>query len=199
MRLAPSEAAVQEAAAAAAAASASASASGSSSSGEEGETASPPPPPPPPPAPDADGLVDLFSSADLDAVLGAAGPADVTLLLSSVTWCRPCRAMAAPLRKLTAAYGPGTPAGVGFYRVYGNASPEAKTLFRDRLGTRATPTWFVFVGSDPTPAHSHTGANKAKLEAAIRAVVGEVRGEGALPADCLYPPDAAPVGRGAGA
>ena len=162
MRLAPTEADVQ-------AASTTAAASTSSSS--------------------PDGVTDLFSSADLDAALTAAGPSGVTLLLSSVTWCRPCRALAAPLKKLAAAYGPGTASGVGFYRVYGNASSEAKALFRDRLGTRVTPTWFIFTGpGGGEPVHSHTGANKAKLEHAIREAVAGVKGEGVLP-ECLYPPE----------
>ena len=178
MRLAPTEAAVQEAAAAA---------SGT-------KPAAAPPAAPAAAAGVVDGMADLFSSADLDAALAAAGPAGATVLLSSVTWCRPCRAMAAPIKKLAAAYGPGTPSGVGLFRVYGNASEGAKARFRDRLGTRATPTWFIFVGAGPEPVHTHTGANKARLEHAIREAVAGARGEGALPGACLYPPEPKPTG-----
>jgi Ca2+-binding EF-hand superfamily protein len=181
MRLAPTEATVQARAAAAAA-------SSSPSSNPTNPAVNP--------AVNPEGVADVFSGADLDRAIAAAGPTGVTLLLSSVTWCRPCRAMATPLKKLAAAYGPGTPSNVGFYRLYGNASNEAKALFKERLGTKVTPTWFIFSGNDPKdpPIHTHTGTNKAKLEHAVREAVAAAKGEGALPPEALYPPEPKPTG-----
>lgn len=119
-----------------------------------------------PHAPPAAGeLGDIFSAAELDAALAAraaaAGPSAPTVLMASLTWCRPCKALGRPLRSLAAAY-----PGVLFLKLYGDADAGTKALFRDTLKVRSTPTFFFFAGTGL--AASHTGANKAKLELAVR-------------------------------
>lgn len=90
--------------------------------------------------------------------------------------------------------------GVLFAKLYGNASDEAKLLFRDRLKVRVTPTFFVFGAAGPgeptTALHSHTGANKAKLEHAVReAIAAQEGGAGFLAGVApLYPPERKPTG-----
>lgn len=63
----------------------------------------------------------------------------------------------------------------------GNANENTKSLFRDRLQARATPTLAMF-DSTGKMGHSHTGANKAKLEFYLREYIGETDSE------TLYPP-----------
>ena len=79
-----------------------------------------------------------------------------------------------------------------FAKLYGNASDDSKALFRDRLKVRVTPTFFVFGAAKPgeptTVLHSHTGANKAKLEHAVREAIAAQGGDvGGIPP--LYPPE----------
>ena len=110
------------------------------------------------------------------------------------TLFRPCRALAKPYLALAGRYAPSSPGagdGVLFAKLYGNASDEAKLLFRDRLKVRVTPTFFVFGSANPgeptTALHSHTGANKAKLEHAVREAIAARGGDVGGPP--LYPPE----------
>lgn len=134
---------------------------------------------------------DVFSAAELDAVLAAraaaAGGAAPTVLMASLTWCRPCKALGRPLKQLAAAY-----PGVLFLKLFGDADANTKALFRDTLKVRSTPTFFFFAGS--TLAASHTGANKAKLELAVRdAVVAGGVDAGDLPKP-VFPLEPKPTG-----
>ena len=115
--------------------------------------------------------------------------------MGSVTWCRPCRALAKPYLALAEHFAPSSLEardGVVFAKLYGNASDDSKALFRDRLKVRVTPTFFVFGAAKPgeptTVLHSHTGANKAKLEHAVREAIAAQGGDvGGIPP--LYPPE----------
>lgn len=138
-------------------------------------------------------VVSVYSEEELDDLLASRKGAP-TVLMASVTWCRPCRALAKPLTNLAERYAPSSPSsadGVLFAKLYGNASDDAKLLFRDRLKVRVTPTFFVFgaanAGEPTTMLHSHTGANKAKLEHAVREAIAAKGGDvGGAP---LYPPE----------
>jgi calmodulin len=74
---------------------------------------------------------EIFSEAELDAALAARGPDGVTVLMASLTWCRPCRALARPLATLAAHYPDAL-----FLKLYGNTDDETKRLFRDVLKVR---------------------------------------------------------------
>jgi len=138
-------------------------------------------------------VASVYSEEELDDLLASRKGAP-TVLMASVTWCRPCRALAKPYLSLAGRYAPSSPGagdGVLFAKLYGNASDEAKLLFRDRLKVRVTPTFFVFGSANPgeptTALHSHTGANKAKLEHAVREAIAARGGEVGGPP--LYPPE----------
>ena len=143
-------------------------------------------------------VTSVYSEEELDDLLASRGGAP-TVLMASVTWCRPCRALAKPYLSLAERYAPSArdaSDGVLFAKLYGNASDEAKLLFRDKLKVRVTPTFFVFGAAAPgeptTALHSHTGANKAKLEHAVREAIAARGGDvGGAP---LYPPERKPTG-----
>lgn len=63
---------------------------------------------------------------------------------------------------------------------YGNANENTKRLFRDRLKARATPTLALFDGSGRM-GHTHSGANKSRLEFYLREFIGETD------SDTMYP------------
>ncbi|KAK9845585.1 hypothetical protein WJX84_004205 [Apatococcus fuscideae] len=69
--------------------------------------------------------------------------------------------MLVTLQKLAEAY-----SNVSFATLYGNESEDLKHVFRDRLGTKVTPTFFFYRNGEIV--HTHTGANKTKLETFIR-------------------------------
>ena len=138
-------------------------------------------------------VASVYCEEELDDLLASRKGAP-TVLMASVTWCRPCRALAKPYLALAGRYAPSSPGagdGVLFAKLYGNASDEAKLLFRDRLKVRVTPTFFVFGSANPgeptTALHSHTGANKAKLEHAVREAIAARGGDVGGPP--LYPPE----------
>ena len=138
-------------------------------------------------------VTSVYSEEELDDLLASRKGAP-TVLMASVTWCRPCRALAKPYLRLAERYAPSARDagdGVLFAKLYGNASDEAKLLFRDKLKVRVTPTLFVFGAAgagEPTAAlHSHTGANKAKLEHAVREAIAARGGDVGGPP--LYPPE----------
>ena len=143
-------------------------------------------------------VTSVYSEEELDDLLASRKGAP-TVLLASVTWCRPCRALAKPYLSLAERYAPSAvdaSDGVLFAKLYGNASDEAKLLFRDKLKVRVTPTFFVFGAAKPgeptTVLHSHTGANKAKLEHAVREAIAARGGDVGGPP--LYPPERKPTG-----
>jgi hypothetical protein len=68
-----------------------------------------------------------------------------------------------------------------FPQFYGNANENTKRLFRDRLKARATPTLAMF-NADGEMRHSHSGANKSRLEFYLREFIGETSSE------TIYPP-----------
>ncbi|KAK9800235.1 hypothetical protein WJX73_003462 [Symbiochloris irregularis] len=103
----------------------------------------------------------IFSEKDLDELLKDAGQ-NLSVLMSTVTWCRPCKAMQKSIQSIAQHY----TKGLHFLKLYGNQNDECKSLFKDRLLTRVTPTFFFF--KDGQIIHSHTGANRGKLEHYIR-------------------------------
>ena len=72
-------------------------------------------------------------------------------------------------------------AACAFPQFYGNANENTKRLFRDRLKARATPTLAMF-DADGEMRHSHSGANKSRLEFYLREFIGETSSE------TIYPP-----------
>lgn len=64
---------------------------------------------------------------------------------------------------------------------YGNANENTKRLFRDRLKARATPTLALF-DADGHMGHTHSGANKSRLEFYLREFIGQTDSE------TVYPP-----------
>ncbi|KAK9917519.1 hypothetical protein WJX75_005258 [Coccomyxa subellipsoidea] len=105
-------------------------------------------------------VVEIESEEELDTLLREDSES-LTVLLASLTWCRPCKTLAKPLQNLAQAYRE-----VGFVKMYGNASEAAKHLFKDRLKARVTPTFYFFRNGELL--HTHTGANKNKLEYYMR-------------------------------
>lgn len=125
----------------------------------------------------------LFSEQELDDIIKEEA-SSLVVLMSTVTWCRPCKGMQKAIQNLAEHY----KNGVHMLRLYGNSNDECKHLFKDRLLTRVTPTFFFWRNGEIV--HTHTGANKAKLEHYMRQF---------LPAssnmpEYLYPVEQQPTG-----
>ncbi|KAK9842761.1 hypothetical protein WJX74_001948 [Apatococcus lobatus] len=129
------------------------------------------------PAEEKERVVIVNSEEELDEKLKA-DATKLLVLLSTVTWCRPCKTLKRPLEKLAEAY-----SNVSFATLYGNANEDLKHVFRDRLGTKVTPTFFFYRNGEIV--HTHTGANKTKLETFIRENSSSEE-EASLPQE-LYP------------
>lgn len=131
-------------------------------------------------APPTPGTVaEIESEEELNAAVASANGAPV-ILMASLTWCRPCRALARPLATLAAHYPSAT-----FLKLHGNTDDGTKRLFRDVLKVRSTPTFFVW--RDGQITHTHTGARKDKLEHAVREAVAAGAGGAAGLPDALWP------------
>ena len=86
--------------------------------------------------------------------------------------------------------------GVAFLRLTGNESEETRSLFKKRLGARATPAFFFFRGTQQVGGCK--GNRPDRFEDALRAAIA-TGGGGALPAERQFPPEVveAPVAVGA--
>lgn len=121
------------------------------------------------------GAVNLFfSEEDFDKVL-AANPGKLIVLMGSVTWCRPCKAFQDKYEKTALHY-----QDCIFLKFYGNSNEGTKALFKDRLKSRTTPSFFIF--KDGNILSSWTGANAKRLETNLR----EAYGEQLVPQDPLW-------------
>ncbi|BDA48418.1 probable calmodulin-like protein 5 at N-terminal half [Coccomyxa sp. Obi] len=127
-------------------------------------------------------VIEIESEEELDKLL-TEDSESLTVLLASLTWCRPCKTLAKPLQALAQAYRE-----VGFVKMYGNASEAAKHLFKDRLKARVTPTFYFFRNGELL--HTHTGANKNKLEYYMRQFLKPRE----RPPNELFPVTTTPVG-----
>lgn len=107
---------------------------------------------------------EIESEEELDQLM--ASDERLTILLAGFTWCRPCRALLTPYGKLAERYRDDAK----FIKFYGNANENTKSLFRDRLKARATPT-ICFFNQQGEMIHQHSGGNKQKLEFYIREAV----------------------------
>lgn len=129
-----------------------------------------------PPTPGS--VAEIETQAELDKALEASRQTGApVILMASLTWCRPCRALARPLATLASAYPTAT-----FLKLYGNTDDNTKRLFRDVLKVRSTPTFFVYRGGELV--HTHTGARKDKLEHAVREAVAAT---GAALPETIFP------------
>lgn len=132
----------------------------------------------------------IFSAEELEEAIQRPG---VVVLMAGLSWCRPCKGVASAYAKLAKHY---EKAGLSAaLKVYGNANDRTKAVFK-RLKIRSTPAFVFFKGGQVIGAA--TGGNKAKLESAIREVLGGGGGDqGAAAAlgERLYPaPEGAVVG-----
>ncbi|CAK0785550.1 hypothetical protein CVIRNUC_008760 [Coccomyxa viridis] len=127
-------------------------------------------------------VLEIESEEELDKILQE-NKDSLTILLGSLTWCRPCKTLAKPLQSLAEYYSEAR-----FLKTYGNVSEAAKYLFKERLKARVTPTFYMFRNGELV--HSHTGANKVKLEYHIRMFLEPKE----RPEQELFPPGSGPAG-----
>jgi thioredoxin-like negative regulator of GroEL len=76
----------------------------------------------------ANGVYIITSSEQLDAFLKLYAD-KVVVLLSGLSWCRPCKSLTRPLEKLAAHYEDGAV----FIKVMGDTNNSTKRLFKNRL------------------------------------------------------------------
>lgn len=103
----------------------------------------------------------IFSEAELDELLAAAGSARLVVLFCGLTWCRPCKGMQRPFQRMAQHYPQ-----LACIKLFGNANDQTKRLFKDRLRVRSTPSFIFFANGEQVG--SSVGANKEKLEVALR-------------------------------
>ncbi|CAL5224412.1 g7094 [Coccomyxa viridis] len=127
-------------------------------------------------------ILEIESEEELDNILQERKDT-LIVLLGSLTWCRPCKTLAKPLQNLAEYYKE-----AGFLKTYGNVSEAAKYLFKERLKARVTPTFYFFRNGELV--HTHTGANKVKLEYYIRECLEPKE----RPEQALFPPGSGPAG-----
>lgn len=130
----------------------------------------------------------IFSAEELEEAIQRPG---VVVLMAGLSWCRPCKGVASAYAKLAKHY---EKAGLSAaLKVYGNANDRTKAVFK-RLKIRSTPAFVFFKGGEVIGAA--TGGNKAKLESAIREVLGGGGDQAAASlGERLYPaPEGAVVG-----
>jgi hypothetical protein len=82
----------------------------------------------------------IFSEEELEAALKQAGP-KLTVLFSGLTWCRPCKGMSKPFERMADVYG--AKGGVSFLKLFGNANPRCKQMFKN-LKIRSTPSFLFY-------------------------------------------------------
>jgi len=159
-------------------------------------------------APGEPGGVDvIFSAEELEEALAAAeAEGGLVCLMCGLSWCRPCKGVAPAFAKLAERYGGGG-AGAGngggngggsgprlkCLKVYGNSNSKTKAIIQ-RLKIRSTPAFVFF--RDGKVVGAVTGANKGRLESAVREALGE---DGVDGIERLYPPGDADVPAGAAA
>jgi Ca2+-binding EF-hand superfamily protein len=111
----------------------------------------------------------LRSPEEFQEILDGIGQETVLVLFASLTWCRPCKKIQPQIEKLAAAYGDACD--VVWVKIYGNESDALKTLFKDQLKVRVTPSFFFFQGGKLL--ESTTGAGVTKHETELRKVLGD--------------------------
>jgi thioredoxin 1 len=124
----------------------------------------------------------IFSAEELEEALNKAGDEGVVALMCGLSWCRPCKGVAPNFSKLSDRYAKATGGKLTSLKIYGNANERTKAVFK-KLKIRSTPAFVFFRGGKV--ASAVTGANKGRLETAIRVALGlEEEGE-----DRMYPPE----------
>jgi thiol-disulfide isomerase/thioredoxin len=124
----------------------------------------------------------IFSAEELEEALNKAGEEGVVALMCGLSWCRPCKGVAPNFSKLSDRYAKATNGKLTSLKIYGNANERTKAVFK-KLKIRSTPAFVFFRGGKV--ASAVTGANKGRLETAIRGALGlEEEGE-----DRMYPPE----------
>lgn len=114
----------------------------------------------------------IFSAEELEEALQkSAAAGGVVCLMCGLSWCRPCKGVAPAFAKLAERY---ARSGLTCLKLYGNANDRTKAVFK-KLKIRSTPAFVFFRGGEV--AGACTGANKARLESAVREALG---GEAAL-------------------
>lgn len=148
------------------------------------------------PADEPGGVTVIFSAEELEEALRAAGDDGVVALMCGLSWCRPCKGVAPAFAKLSERYASSSSRAGGegprltSLKLYGNANERTKAVFK-KLKIRSTPAFVFFKGGQVAAAV--TGANKGRLETAIRQALGLGEeggaGEGAEGGERLYPPE----------
>ena len=142
----------------------------------------------------------LLSADQLRAALAEeAGSGDRLVCLEvGMTFCRPCKAFERTYKAIAECY-----TNVRFLRINGNENRSCTAVARDMLGVRSTPAFYFFRKGDETPVASHTGANEARLRAALDSLlappgaadaVDAADGTGAEAPPAPPPPPPPPVG-----
>lgn len=136
------------------------------------------------------GVTVIFSAEELEEALRKAGEKDgeqgVVALMCGLSWCRPCKGVAPNFAKLTQKYNEATGGRLTSLKLYGNANDRTKAVFK-KLKIRSTPAFVFFKGGEVVSAI--TGANKGRLETAIRLALGFGEEEGEEGGARLYPPE----------
>jgi Ca2+-binding EF-hand superfamily protein/thiol-disulfide isomerase/thioredoxin len=133
----------------------------------------------------------IFSAEELEeAIRDAQG--GVVALMAGLTWCRPCKGVAGSYAKLVKKYGGGGGLAAGL-KIYGNANDRTKAVFK-KLKIRSTPAFVFF--KDGAVIGATTGANKARLESAMREALGGEEALAAKGVKRLYPAPAGPAAGG---
>ena len=152
--------------------------------------------------------VQVESSEQFDSLVKL-HPDKVVVLVSGLSWCRPCKSLGRPLQKLAKHY----EEGAIFVKVLGDTNDNTKRFFKNmyavapsvlsspsglslskfhhvlnvepvcRLKVKATP--HLSFWRKGMLAYSRTGANKTKLEDGVRRFY--CKDSYMLPLDCLYP------------
>ena len=104
----------------------------------------------------------------------------VVVVNASMSWCRHCKSMIRPMERLAEAY-----PDLKFLKFYGNANPNLKALFKNRLRSRGVPAFYVYKGGKVGGMRSNNTAVRAKCWVRLipklkpgRTAVGTVLGLG---------------------
>jgi Ca2+-binding EF-hand superfamily protein/thiol-disulfide isomerase/thioredoxin len=110
------------------------------------------------------GVTLIFSEEEFDAVL-AAHPDKLIVVMASVTWCRPCRSFQEIYEKAAKHYNDAI-----FLKFFGNSNESTKTLFKERLKCRTTPSFLFFKNGQIV--ERCTGAVASRMDDHLRRAYG---------------------------
>ena len=121
-------------------------------------------------------VLSVVSESQLNDVLQS-NPNTLVCLKATLTWCRPCKRMEPVYAKCANHYRSAL-----FLKLTGNENEQTKSLFKEKLKARVTPSFFFFKGGKLMG--SCTGANPHRFEDNLRAHLSQTEiPEGEL----LYP------------